>query len=65
MVFPWVRPNLSLNLVRVKLVFVPAKNDQCNSAAEPQHFFNFFPLPQGQGSLRPTLVRKRWDVSRS
>lgn len=22
-----------------------------------QHFLNFFPLPQGQGSLRPTLLR--------
>ena len=21
----------------------------------PQHFLNFFPLPQGQGSLRPTF----------
>jgi hypothetical protein len=21
----------------------------------PQHFLNFFPLPQGHGSLRPTL----------
>ncbi len=29
--------------------------NQCNSAAEPQHFLNFFPLPHGQGSLRPTL----------
>jgi hypothetical protein len=60
-----MRLNLSLNLVRVKLVFVPAKNGQSNSAADPQHFLNFLPLPQGQGSLRPTLVRKRWDVSRS
>ena len=23
----------------------------------PQHFLNFLPLPQGQGSFRPTLMR--------
>jgi hypothetical protein len=28
---------------------------QCTSAAAPQHFLNFLALPQGQGSLRPTL----------
>jgi hypothetical protein len=28
---------------------------QCSIAAAPQHFLNFLPLPQGQGSLRPTL----------
>jgi hypothetical protein len=22
---------------------------------DPQHFLNFLPLPQGQGSLRPTF----------
>ena len=25
-----------------------------NSDQAPQHFLNFLPLPQGQGSLRPT-----------
>ena len=25
---------------------------------DPQQFLYFFPLPQGQGSLRPTLVRR-------
>ena len=30
--------------------------DQCSSDGAPQHFLNFLPLPQGQGSLRPTLV---------
>ena len=24
------------------------------SALDPQHFLNFLPLPQGQGSFRPT-----------
>ena len=28
-------------------------------AAAPQHFLNFFPLPQGHGSLRPTLGSAR------
>ena len=28
---------------------------QCRTDAWPQHFLNFFPLPHGQGSLRPTL----------
>jgi len=28
---------------------------QCRSPAAPQHFLNFLPLPQGQGSFRPTL----------
>lgn len=28
---------------------------QCSTVATPQHFLNFFPLPQGHGSLRPTL----------
>jgi hypothetical protein len=34
---------------------------QCNvgSAAIPQHFLNFLPEPQGQGSLRPTFVDRR------
>lgn len=27
--------------------------------AAPQHFLNFLPLPQGQGSLRPTLASDR------
>jgi hypothetical protein len=26
----------------------------------PWHFLYFFPLPQGQGSLRPTLFSARW-----
>ena len=26
-----------------------------SSYQAPQHFFNFLPLPQGQGSLRPIL----------
>ena len=26
-----------------------------SSYQAPQHFFNFLPLPQGQGSLRPTF----------
>jgi hypothetical protein len=32
----------------------------------PQHFLYFFPLPQGQGSLRPTFgaeLRMRWTTS--
>ena len=31
---------------------------QCSgpTPAIPQHFLNFFPLPQGQGSLRPTFA---------
>jgi hypothetical protein len=33
---------------------------QCNIAAMPQHFLNFFPLPQGQGSLRPVFGCSRW-----
>ena len=28
----------------------------------PWHFLYFFPLPQGQGSLRPTLSSVRWTV---
>ena len=28
---------------------------QCGLADPPQHFLNFFPLPQGQVALRPTL----------
>ena len=28
----------------------------------PWHFLYFFPLPQGQGSLRPTLSSLRWTV---
>jgi len=28
----------------------------------PWHFLYFFPLPQGQGSLRPTLSSFRWTV---
>src|SRR5690348_10000774 len=27
----------------------------CGSSHGPQHFLNFRPLPQGQGSLRPTF----------
>jgi hypothetical protein len=29
--------------------------DQCNSREEPQQYLYFFPLPQGQGALRPTF----------
>jgi len=29
-------------------------------AHAPQHFLNFSPLPQGQGSLRPVLGSDRW-----
>jgi hypothetical protein len=29
--------------------------DQCNVRAEPQQYLYFFPLPQGQGALRPTF----------
>ena len=29
------------------------------SAGLPQHFLNFLPEPQGQGSLRPTFVDRR------
>ena len=32
---------------------VPARNAQCTVI--PQHFLYFFPLPHGQGSLRPIL----------
>ncbi len=28
----------------------------------PWHFLNFFPLPQGHASLRPTLSCSRWTV---
>jgi len=28
---------------------------QCSNVDAPQHFLNFFPLPHGHGSLRPTL----------
>ena len=28
-----------------------------------QHFLNFLPLPQGQGSLRPTGLKARLNVS--
>src|SRR5215831_278762 len=28
----------------------------------PWHFLYFFPLPQGQGSLRPTFSLLRWTV---
>ena len=29
--------------------------DQAFADEKPQHFLNFLPLPQGQGSLRPAL----------
>ena len=32
---------------------------QSRYPAAPQHFLNFLPLPQGQGSLRPTLASGR------
>jgi hypothetical protein len=32
-----------------------------NRAYCPQHFLYFFPLPQGQGSLRPTFGEERKD----
>ena len=32
----------------------------CRYAEAPQHFLYFLPLPQGQGSLRPTLGSGRW-----
>jgi len=35
---------------------------QCNNVDDPQHFLNFFPLPHGQGSLRPTLGCSRWKL---
>lgn len=38
---------------------------QWRSAAAPQHFLNFFPLPQGQGSLRPTFDCRVLATSRS
>lgn len=31
-----------------------------HSPHAPWHFLYFFPLPQGQGSLRPTLFSARW-----
>ena len=41
-----------------------AQQDQCNSEGIPQHFLSFLPLPQGQGSLRPSLLRILCDCSR-
>jgi hypothetical protein len=29
--------------------------NQCNAREEPQQYLYFFPLPQGQGALRPTF----------
>jgi hypothetical protein len=29
--------------------------DQCNAPEAPQQYLYFFPLPQGQGALRPTF----------
>src|SRR3981189_671984 len=34
--------------------------DRESEAEFRQHFLNFFPLPQGQGSLRPTLRKGSW-----
>src|SRR5690606_36614811 len=34
----------------------------CGPSYAPWHFLYFFPLPQGQGSLRPTLSSVRWTV---
>ena len=37
--------------------FIPQNRRQTGQA--PQHFLYFLPLPQGQGSLRPTLLTLR------
>ena len=34
----------------------PAGNTSVHYRFLPQHFLNFLPLPQGQGSLRPTFT---------
>src|SRR4051794_21802750 len=40
-----------------------ALSDRVSEADARQHFLNFFPLPQGQGSLRPTSCKgSRWGV---
>src|ERR1700692_4620670 len=40
-----------------------APSERESEAEFRQHFLNFFPLPQGQGSLRPTLRKgSRWGV---
>jgi hypothetical protein len=37
---------------------VSPEHSQCSVCGDvaPQHFLNFLPEPQGQGSLRPTLA---------
>jgi hypothetical protein len=41
--------------------FAMARN-QCNLSGAPQHCLNFFPLPQGHGSLRPIFRVARRTV---
>ncbi|CAI8893031.1 hypothetical protein EMIT0P2_30392 [Pseudomonas sp. IT-P2] len=36
---------------------VSGEEDNCLKHQAPWHFLNFLPLPQGQGSLRPTSFR--------
>ena len=47
------------------LLFVVLRVHQCRFPAAPQHFLNLFPLPQGQGSLRPTFFCKVVATCRS
>lgn len=41
----------------------PRREIRRQSIYLPQHFLNFLPLPQGQGSLRPTLGASRRNGS--
>jgi hypothetical protein len=46
---------------RFRIVLVPQQltSIECRYSDFPQHFLNLRPLPQGQGSLRPTLGSAR------
>jgi len=48
--------NIQQEIFNVKICKIQnLKSKIKNSFYLPQHFLNFFPLPHGQGSLRPTL----------
>ena len=45
-----------INTHRREILFMYLRSLSCQ-ALLPQHFLNFFPEPQGQGSLRPNCGR--------
>src|ERR1700747_19897 len=57
---PWMRPprNVARDLdhdVVQMLIDIARSHGERHQSVAPWHFLNFFPDPQGQGSLRPTF----------